>query len=75
MPIYVYKYMDPKGLAAMLAVKRSADVTPEVNLRNPLHASDEVHKWGATMALKPKADITRSPKSGVSVQYSEASHL
>ena len=44
MLIYVYKYMDPKGLAAMLTVKSSADVTPEVNLRNPLHASHEAHR-------------------------------
>ena len=28
----------------MLANKRSAGVTPEVNLRNPLCAVDEVHK-------------------------------
>ena len=32
------------GSAAMLATKRSAGVAPTVNLRNPLHAADEVHK-------------------------------
>ena len=31
------KYMDQKGLAAMLTLKQSAGVTSEVNLRNPLH--------------------------------------
>ena len=30
----------------MLAVKRSAGVAPEVNLRNPLQAGDEAHKQG-----------------------------
>ena len=35
-----------KGSAAMLAVKRSAGVTPEVNLRNTLHTDEKAHKWG-----------------------------
>ena len=34
--------MDQKDLAALLAVKKLADVTPEVNQRNPLLAYDEV---------------------------------
>ena len=29
----------------MLTIKRSANVTPEVNLRNPLDAGDEARKW------------------------------
>ena len=33
-----------KGLAAMLAIERSAGVTPEVNLRNILHTDDEACK-------------------------------
>ena len=37
--MHMYKY-----LADMLAVKRSADVAPEVNLRNPLYAGDETCK-------------------------------
>ena len=28
----------------MLAIKMSAGVTPDMNLRNPLHASDEERK-------------------------------
>ena len=32
------KYVDQNSLAAMLAAKRSAAVTPEVNLKNPLYA-------------------------------------
>ena len=33
-----------KGSAAVLVIKRSAGVAPEVNLRNPLHADEEAHK-------------------------------
>ena len=33
-----------RGLAAMLAVRKVADVAPGVNLRNSLHAGDEAHK-------------------------------
>ena len=35
--LYVYKYMDQKGFAAMWAIKRSAVVAPEMNLRIPLN--------------------------------------
>ena len=54
--------MDQKGLAAVLIIKMLADVKPEVNLKSQLHVSE-----GSTMALKPMADITRSPKTGVPV--------
>ena len=36
----------------MLAIKGSAGVTPEVNLRNPLHASNGVYKE-STLVLNP----------------------
>ena len=39
--------------------KRSAGVAPEVSLRNPLHTGE-----GSTLALKHRADVTRSPKQG-----------
>ena len=42
----VHRYVDENGLAAMLATKRSAGVTPEVNLRILLCADDKTHKWG-----------------------------
>ena len=42
--IYVTKYVDQKGSAAMRATKRSVGVAPEVNLRNPLHAGEEACK-------------------------------
>ena len=57
----MYKYVDKKGQAAMLAVKRSADATPEVNLKSVLHIGEGVCK-GFILASKPKADVTRSPK-------------
>ena len=37
----------------MLATKRSAGVTPEVNLRNPFHADKKHASKGYTLALKP----------------------
>ena len=65
----VRKYVDWNDTAAILADKRSAGVTPEVNLRTPLHACNEAHKnaKGSILALKPRADIARSQKTGVSV--------
>ena len=56
------KYVGQSGLAAMLAVKRSAGVAPEVNLRNSAQARK--HASESTLALKPRADVTRSPKQG-----------
>ena len=50
--------------AAMLTIKRSAGVAPEVILKNPLCAGKEVCKWESTLALKPRVDVTRSPKQG-----------
>ena len=44
----------------MLAIKRSAGVALEVNLRNPLHIGEKACNQG----LKIRADITRSPKQG-----------
>ena len=32
-----------KSLAAMLTAKKSAGVTPEVNLGNPLHAGEKAY--------------------------------
>ena len=57
-----YKYVGQIGLAAMLAVKRLAGVAPEVNLRNSVQARK--HASESTLALKPRADVTRSPKQG-----------
>ena len=54
-----------KDLTAMLAGKRSAGVTPKMNLRNPFHTGEGVHKQGSTLALKSREYVTRSPKQGI----------
>ena len=55
------------GLAPMLPVKGSAGVTPDVNLRNPLHAGGEARK----QVIRPGFEIQdrNHPefKTGVSV--------
>ena len=59
---HIYKYVDRKGSAAILTSIQSAGVAPEVKLRITQvrkHTSE-----GSTLALKPRADITRSPKQG-----------
>ena len=38
--------MDQKGSAAILALQRWGDVTPEVSRRNPLYAGNEACKQG-----------------------------
>ena len=55
-----------KRLAAMLAIYTGRGVAPEVNLRErishmPLQSSNKAEP---TLALKPRGDITRSPKQG-----------
>ena len=50
----------------MLALYTSKGVAPEVNLREcvihtPLHSSNKAEP---TLALKPRGDVTRSPKQG-----------
>ena len=55
-----------KRLAAMLAIYTGRGVTPEVNLREhishmPLQSSNKAEP---TLALKPRGDVTRSPKQG-----------
>ena len=45
----------------MLAIRRSAGVVPDVNLRNPLHTGDEER---STLALESRVGVTRSQKQG-----------
>ena len=61
----VHKYVDENSSAAMLATKRSAGVTPEVNLRILLCSGEEARKQEIYSALKLRADIIRSPKQGL----------
>ena len=59
----LYKYIDQNGPATNLAAKRSTGVTAEVNLKNRLHTMMHASE-GSTLALKPRANVTRSPKHG-----------
>ena len=52
-----------RRLAAMLALYTGKGVTPEVNLRECMSLSS-ANKAEPTLALKPRGDITRSPKQG-----------
>ena len=55
-----------KRLAAMLAIYTSRGVTPEVNLRECISCTppQSSNKAEPTLALKPREDVTRSPKQG-----------
>ena len=49
----------------MLTAKESAGVAPEMNLRNLLHTGGEAQQAReSTLALKPREEVTRSPKQG-----------
>ena len=56
-----HRYVKQNGSAAMLAAKRSAGVTLEVNLGEHL---THIPLSSANEALKPRGDVTRSPKEG-----------
>ena len=59
------RYVEEIDSVAMLATKRPAGVTPEVNLReHVILCFHQVQIRLLTLALKPRADITRSPKQG-----------
>ena len=55
-----------KQLAAMLAIYTSRGVALEVNLRDIYHIClhKSSNKAEPTLALKPRGDVTRSPKQG-----------
>ena len=57
--------MDQEGSAAMLTSKQSAGVAQEVNLR--ITQARKYMQKGSTLALKPRTDVTRRSKTGVSV--------
>ena len=58
----IYKYVDRKGSAALLTSIDSAGVAPEMNLR--ITQARKLTSKGSTLALKPRADVTRSLKQG-----------
>ena len=55
-----------KRLAAMLAIYTGRGVAPEVNLRERIYhvCLCQVRIRLPTLALKPRGDVTRSPKQG-----------
>ena len=61
-PMLVCKYVD--GSVTMLAIKKLAGVTQEVNLRNLLHQVMKHVNEGipSTLALNPRVDVTKSGK-------------
>ena len=50
-----------------MAVKRSAGVAPEVNLRNPLHAGEEARKPAIHPGFETQGRRHQKSKTGVSV--------
>ena len=66
-PMLVYKYVDQKGLAAMLVIKSSAGVAPEVILRNPFHEGDEAGKQGIHYDFESQGRQHQKSTTGVSV--------
>ena len=59
--------MDQKGSAAKLAVKSSAGLAPEVNLRNSLHTGDKTCEPGIHPGFETQGRHHQKSKSGVSV--------
>ena len=51
----------------MLAIKKSAGVTPEVNLKNLLHAGEEARKQGIHPGFENQGRCHQKSKTGVSV--------
>ena len=66
-PMFVRKYVDENGSAAMLDAKRSAIVAPEMNLRNLLCADNEACKRGNPTWLWNPGQTSQTSKTGVSV--------
>ena len=52
---------------ARLTSIQSAGVTPEVNLRNSLHAGDKARKWGIHSGFETQGRHHQNSKTGVSV--------
>ena len=59
LPMLVCKYMNQNGLAAMLITKRSAGIAPEDSIA---HRQQSTRVRESTLALRPRAHVTRSPK-------------
>ena len=65
-PTSAETHMWGRRLAAMLALYTGKGVVPEVNLRECILRTPlpSANKAEPTLALKPRGDVTRSPKQG-----------
>ena len=63
-----------KVFGAMLVVTRSLSVTPEVNLKNSVQGRKHASKK-STLALKLRADITRSQKQRISAPHKKDTNI
>ena len=64
---HICRYVDRKGLAAMLTSIQSAGVAPEVNLRNSLHIGDKARKRGIHPGFETQGRHCQKSKTEVSV--------
>ena len=64
---YVYKYVDQKGMVAMLVIKRSVGVAPEVTLRNSMHGGNKACKQGIHSGFETQVRCHQKSKIGTSV--------
>ena len=67
--VHMCKYTDQKGTAAMLSTKRSAGVTPEVSVRNPLHNGEKACKQGIHPGFETQCRRHQMSKTGVSAAW------
>ena len=65
--MFVRNYMDQNVSTAMLASKRSAVVTPEVNLRIFMHAGDDHSSTEIHPGFETKGKHQHKSKTGASV--------
>ena len=63
----LYMYEDQKRFGAMLDIQRSAGVTPEVNMRSPLHAGEQVLKSMIHPGFETQGRHHQKSKTGVSL--------
>ena len=64
----MYKYVDKKGLAAILAIKVSGGVTLDVNLRNQATGKQGIHPGFVTQGRrhqKSKTGLSETPQTGL----------
>ena len=64
---HVCRYVDRKGLGAMLTSIQSAGVPQEVNLKNSLHAGNKACKRGIHPGFETQGRRYQKSKTGVSV--------